>query len=267
MRTRAKIAVAAGALAVAMIHPGNAHAVFSWQLHDFGVNAFDYHNNWSPINYPSGIGHLPSPGYIGEGGEKFDIEGMWSHFGATQLSVAVTSSFGNSVYSPTWGRSYRAGDFFIDISNDGSYDFAVDRVSGHLYSGTGVNNWLSITNTPGTYYSNVAIRNAVGAYRINFGAGVVDHGSVAMTLTQHLGLEAAPLSGSGNTYVWEAKIPYSMLAGVDESDAARFHQTIECGNDMAEGDRFPAIPEPATVMLLGSGLLGSGILVRRRKKS
>ena len=48
---------------------------FGYMLYDFGdqTTAFDHNNNYSPIYYPYGdpeIGNLPSPGNLGEGGEK-----------------------------------------------------------------------------------------------------------------------------------------------------------------------------------------------------
>jgi hypothetical protein len=48
-------------------------------------------------------------------------------------------------------------------------------------------------------------------------------------------------------------------------DAMGFHWTMACGNDVVEGGGTP-IPEPATMLLLGSGLLGIAGLRRKFKK-
>jgi hypothetical protein len=42
-----------------------------------------------------------------------------------------------------------------------------------------------------------------------------------------------------------------------------FHTTYQCGNDNLMG---AAIPEPSTVLLLGSGLIGFGVIARMRRK-
>jgi len=42
-----------------------------------------------------------------------------------------------------------------------------------------------------------------------------------------------------------------------------FHWTEQCGNDSIEGGSTP-VPEPATLLLLGSGLIGFGIFGRKR---
>jgi hypothetical protein len=267
-RTLRYLAVTAVVAGAALVHAGSAQALVSWQLYNFGTSAFDSNNNWSPIDYPSGIGHQPSPGNLGEGGEKYDIEGMFSSFTGGNLNLAVTSSFGQNVYSPTWNRFYGAGDLFLDLGRDGTYDYAIERSSGHLYSGAGVNNWLGITNTPGTYYSYTSIRNQVGAWRIDHSRSLVDHGSVANALTQYASLETSPMAGgSGETFIWEASVPVALLSGLG-SNGLRMHQTLECGNDMAERDQqSPPVPEPGTLMLLGSGLLGSGFVTLRRRRA
>jgi hypothetical protein len=50
-------------------------------------------------------------------------------------------------------------------------------------------------------------------------------------------------------------------------ETVNIHQTLACGNDLIEETfEIPSdIPEPSTLLLLGIGLLGAGIIRNRRK--
>ena len=95
-------------------------SAFNFHYYDFGDSPFDENNNWSPINYPGGIGNLPSPGTLGEGGEEFDLEGLKVAVDQDYVYIALTNSFGYSAYSTGWGRNYNLGDLFIG-TNGGGY--------------------------------------------------------------------------------------------------------------------------------------------------
>ena len=76
----------------------------TWNYYDFGTSVFDANDNYSPIFYPNGIGHLPSPGSHSEGGEKYDIEGLNFAYDNAYLYVSVTASFGQTIWSTTYNR-------------------------------------------------------------------------------------------------------------------------------------------------------------------
>jgi hypothetical protein len=227
-----------------------------------GWTDFDGNNNTSPVFYPNGIGFLPSPGLGGEGGEKYDIEGLNFAYDNAYLYVSVTASFGTGVVSTTYSRTFPEGDLFFGFDGN-KYDYAIDVSASSLYA---VRTWNYIPPNPpniGSYGNNLIIKNAIGAYDISTGSNL---GGIDETYTGYAGLESGYLlPGNGDTYIKEYRISRSLL-GTDlmSHSTITFHTTMECGNDLLE-KTYGVIPEPGSMILLGMGLLGLGASLRRRK--
>jgi hypothetical protein len=237
-----------------------------------GSNPFDQNNNWAPIDYPR-IGELPSPGYLAEGGEGFDLEGLRIKEDDNYVYVALANSFGYAASSVEFDDPYELGDLFVGV-NGGQYDYAIDiqsigynladnqTASGHFdfYEVNG--NYQGITDIPGSYYG-TWVEDAVGAWQLDGaqlqrgGAGAVEY-----ALTYDDDFEDGPIKPyMRDTYVWEFRFAKALLGDFHTLD---FHVTLACGNDLME-TTHEAVPEPTTVMLFGLGLLGTGLVRRMRK--
>jgi len=175
------------------------------------------------------------PGY---GGDAYDVEAMYYGLDNSYAYFAVVTGF------PSVGRAwnndyYYPGDLALDFGNDGSYDYGIDiSNSGRLLSGN-----LSWELT-----------------QIRW-SGVSDPFRV-LSYDNWEGIHAFSYDRFDNRYAIEAVVERSQLPG-NGLGPYHFHWTMQCGNDA--GDLVAPVPEPSTLILMGSGLLGLGFLRRSRR--
>jgi PEP-CTERM motif len=223
---------------------------FAFNYHKF-ASPFDHNNNWSPIH------GMPTP-FPGNG-EYYDLEGMNLHIDQKYVTIAITNSFGYSAWNP-YGTAFRLGDIFFDV--DGQKNkFALNTTASGSSGFFKVSSWNYIQNTRGSWYSNLAVRNKVGAHEIRSGSKL---GNVNSVTKYWAGLEQNPLvGGNANTYVMEYRFDRSLLGNFK---TLSIHTAVGCGNDYMSTD-YSAVPEPTTVVLFGLGLVSAGLARRRLTRS
>lgn len=203
-------------------------------------------------------------------GQVWDLEAFWQTGNELSMIGGYNFKSGQSNGSTT----FRSGDIFIDTNNDAvwgqasastsnsyyKYDYVIDIsddfTTYDVYALANDSLFLSV------YYSQ---NNAANPWRWVKPVGTsnsltsLKHGVISFTIDNQYGF----LGWDGNnTHYLAAGFDLSFLAPGTEFLAK---YTYECGNDnlIGKGTTAP-VPEPATLLLLGSGLLG---LAGFRKKN
>ena len=187
------------------------------------------------------------------GGEAFDIEAMYFDNDATNAYIAVVTSFNVHGGMSFLGEHIAAGDLAMDMGL-GSHTLGVDidGSSGRLAETT-MGDWYQ-SNT--SFIAEPGPTNFSGGTTIGYAA--LDHYDYGLTERGY------------GTYVFELTIDRSLLTNPAFTDQVGLEWTMGCRNDViqlnADFDDDTVVPEPSTLLLLGSGLLGMAGVVRRRRK-
>ena len=210
-----------------------------WGIDLYAANYQGYLNNHLPgglnVNYVTGD-YVGPGGYVGPGygGQIYDLEAIYFDNDHDYGYIAIITGFpqsGTAVHGP--------GDIAMDILPCGeyNYEYGIDLETGNLIH---MPDW-----------DDVSLYSQSNPWTIGSG-NVVDNCDVvysSLAVNDH--------------YVIEASFLLADL-GLSMDDVFNIHWTMECGNDVLDLQAdISAAPEPATFILLGSGLMGIRWLRRK----
>ena len=210
------------------------------------------------------------PGY---GGQNFDHEAAYMGATGHSLELAIVTGgeqAGN--YGWSYGTRYDSGDIFFDLNADSQWDFAVAAANhnglsaGHVYRPTdgfvGGQWWTNCTDF------SISSPSQMDGCRVeeifDLGSDFIYTNAVTCDDNRLAGQCYHPYDHN----VIELSIPFGQLydSGFQVGSLVQMHFTQTCGNDIIEMD-CSVIPEPATLTLLSSGLIGLIYVKRRRRRS
>jgi len=234
-------------------NPGNAAFVPSST--PGGVDGFSY----AVEDGTSGSWGYVGPGY---GGQNYDWEAMYVTYDSSNVYVAiVTGTDQAGQYAWSTSQRHYPGDIFVDFGDDGSWELAIETghagTAGAMYSG------------PGTWWTNPTDYPSSAPSEINYGTSPTLQGNASFFYSNAVTGDDNLLAGTstfGDHNVIELSFARNNGSGdwLAGCDSFTVHWTQDCGNDLARVNVDMPVPEPGTVVMVGSVL--AGLLGARRMK-
>jgi len=198
-----------------------------------------------------------SSGYVGPGygGQAFDVEHLGLQFTpGGNLYFGLQTGFDFRGPVSYGGSLYYAGDFALNVDGDSFYEYAID------FSFTGSTPAFTLNEAATWQLPAYTAHSVASPYQLTTGT------TKPATFTGAYGTTTTNVDG-GLSHILEGSLNLSALT-LYNGGPITLHWTMSCGNDYLNQTSAPtSVPEPGTLLLLGSGLVGLAWKMRRKKTS
>jgi len=228
-------------------------------------------NGWTQIANDDDV--RSSDGYVnpGYGGQDFDAEYLAYRLVGNTLSIGLQAGYdlvdGHII---TGGINYYAGDLALSFDEtpatyEYAFDFGLETKDYDNPGAADISNFVDVGTGDGIdpmgLYRDITWNNGVYKDYLASNPFAMDAGTM---VTGASGTTSFGYNSTEDSYWRIVSFNIASLSITDDFTLGA-HWTMSCGNDVIGGSANVPVPEPATMLLFGTGIAGLVGSMRRRK--